>query len=175
MRRKFRSANHCAFFAHGVANAEISSSDVADRDPHAGPDRRPVDAGDGEVLARRARVHRMTLGAQRVDHLERPEAQRLQRLAVVQALGLPVADDAAPVDDRARERGLRHATPDEFTCTSVPVLGGAPAPSACNPRPAAPQRGACRRAPRRTTSTVGPGPRRLVAAACNARPPCRSR
>ena len=109
MRLKFRSANHCAFFAHGVANAETSAQHRAEVDAHTGPDRRPVDARDGHVLSGRARIHRVPFGAQRVDDFAGPQAQRLQRLTVVLAFRLRVTDHAAPVHLDARLWLLGHA------------------------------------------------------------------
>src|SRR5262245_47879686 len=82
----------------------------ADRESHSRTDGRPVDAGERDVLARRPGMDRVTFGAQRVDDLERPQTQRLQRLPVVLAIGLRVADDAAPIEGDAIARGLRHPT-----------------------------------------------------------------
>ena len=76
---------------------------------HTGPDRRPVDPRDRHVLARGSGVQAVSLGSECVDHVLRPEAQRLERSAVVSPLGLPVADEAAAVDRRGPECSLRDA------------------------------------------------------------------
>ena len=108
--RKSRSENHCAFFAQGVANAEISASAPPTWTRTPG---RIVDQSMPETVTfspAAPGVHRVPLGAERVDHLERPEAQRLQRLAVMLALGLPVAGDATRADRDSIVRPLRYAT-----------------------------------------------------------------
>ena len=158
MRRKFRSENHCAFFAHGVANAEISVSDRR-RARTRTPGRIVVQSmPDTVTFSPAAPAYTECPSArERVDHLERPEAQRLQRLAVMLALGLRVADDAAPVD-RDRVGCGRFGTPpsDVFTCATVPRCVGAPAPSACSPRPDVAQVMRARRAPRARRSRPRP-------------------
>ena len=103
---------------------------------HAGAERGPVDAADGDVLAGRARLDRVALGLQRLDHLGRPDAQRLQRAAVVAPVGLPVADQPPVADLGHLHR--RFGTPPSLvlSCATTPSWVGAPAPSRWMPRPA---------------------------------------
>ena len=69
-------------------------------------------------------LDRVTLGPQRVDHLGRPEAQRLQRPAVVPPLRLAIAHQAPVAHLGDLDRLLRHAAVRHVELRDDALLGG---------------------------------------------------
>ena len=160
MRRKSPSMNQRAFFLHGSAQPDSSASDRADAEPHAGPQRRPVDAARRARSRRPARADRVALGDEGVDDLGRPEAQRLAHPAVVLAGRLTVAARRRG----ARRRPRRSATsarrrPTRTAPTTVPVRGGT-MPAATTARPASTQAPRWPRPPRAAPRAAAPSRRR---------------
>jgi hypothetical protein len=74
----------------------------------AGHDRRPVEAPDGQVLADEAGAARVALRAERLDQLERVEADGALGAAVMAAIALAVAVDTIDGHPRGPDRSFRH-------------------------------------------------------------------
>ena len=121
MRPKFRSENHCAFFAQGVANAEISAARR-----RRGRARR---AGSSPSRCRRrSRSHRPrrgTPGAPRRGARRSPRATRGSTPAAAcrDACARPAGRRRRHSGRSRRDRARRFGTPpsDVLTCTTCPV------------------------------------------------------
>ena len=69
----------------------------------------PLDSGDGEVLARRARADRMPFVLERVNDVKREENDGTIGSAVKSAVALSIAVDASLVHERFEDAFLWHA------------------------------------------------------------------
>ena len=85
--------------------------DVADANLDAGRHRGPVDAGDGQVLARAAGRDRMPFPLQRADHVQLVEDHGPIQPAVGAQVALPVALEPVRGDERFEGALFRHAAP----------------------------------------------------------------
>src|SRR6185295_16445801 len=92
----------------------------ADFERRAGDHHRPIDAGQGQVLADRSHCDRMPFGLQGADQLERIEAYGALRPAVVAPVALPVAAQSLRGDEGVGLRELRHAARREVDGVNCP-------------------------------------------------------
>ena len=84
--------------------------DVAHVDDRPGHDALPGQARDGDVLPRQARSQRVALGAEGVDDVRGPQADRLPRATVVLAVVLAVSHRTEPGDLQRLLRLLGYPT-----------------------------------------------------------------